>query len=144
MPSKDQPDADEFDVGDIQTAPPMEDLEFEITESDDSEVIDPPPITLLAQTSSVWIYDATCASGATTSFAIPITAYGWHTRLGYFRANGARIGLSPIFDWNRSFYAGSRPSVRFRGRLPAGTKDLRAFWWYDGSSTWWNKRTMTC
>ena len=144
MPGTDAIDVGESEVGDIHTAAPMQDLELEIVESDDSEVIDVPPITVLSLTSSVWIYNASCGDGAHTSFAIPITAYGWHTRLGYFRADGGRIGLSPIFDWNRSFYAGSRPSVNFTGRLPAGTKDLRAFWWYDGSATWWNRMSISC
>lgn len=62
-----------------------------------------------------------------------------------FRANGGRIGLSPTFEWNRSFYAGSTPSVRFRGPLPAGTKELGAYWWYEGSSTiWWNRKEINC
>lgn len=143
MPTK-KSNGEDLDVGDIQAAPPTQDLAIEITESEDSKIVEAPPITVLAQTSSVWIYNATCAGGATTSFAIPVNAWGWHTRLGYYRANGARIALSPIFDWNRSFYAGSRPAVRFSGRLPVGTKDLRSFWWYDGSATWWNQKTMTC
>ena len=144
MRTNDQPDASEFDVGDILTAPPTEGLDLQISEADDSEIIDAPPITLLGQTSSVWIYDATCANGVTTAFYIPITAYGWRTRLGYFRADGYRIALTAIFDWNRSFYAGSRPSLRFYGRLPLGTKDVRAFWWYPGSTTLWNRKTMPC
>lgn len=74
MPSRKKTEASEFDVGDIQTAPPMEGLELKIAESDDSEVIDIPPITILAQTSSVWIYRASCRSGATTSFRLPISA----------------------------------------------------------------------
>lgn len=134
----------EFHVGDLLTSPALEGIEVDIAEVEGAELMLTPPVTVLARTTSVWIYDASCSRGATTSFAIPVTAYGWHTRLGYFRANGARIGLSPIFDWNRSFYAGSRPALRFNGRLPTGTKDLRAFWWYDGSATWWNSKSMAC
>ncbi|MFF3676249.1 hypothetical protein ACFYYS_20060 [Streptomyces sp. NPDC002120] len=135
---------DELEIGDLLTAAPLDGLDVEMVVADDSEHIEVPPITVLTQNDDVLLYDVNCATGATTKFAIPITAWGWKTRLGYFRANGTRIGLGPTFEWNRSFYPGSNPSVRFRGTLPPGTKDLRAFWWYDGGQTWWNKKVINC
>ncbi|MEU8677995.1 hypothetical protein [Streptomyces sp. NPDC048560] len=135
---------DDLAISDLLTAAPLEGLDVQLVAGDVEEV-PAPPITLLSQTGTVSIYDVNCATGASTKFLIPITAWGWKTRLVYFRANGGRIGLSPIFEWNRSFYAGSTPSVRFRGALPAGTKDLGAYWWYEGSSTiWWNRKAINC
>jgi hypothetical protein len=144
MSAQEMSKTDELEIGDLLTAPPLEGLEVEMLVAEDSEDIEVPPITVLDQTNDVLIYAVHCATGATTKFQIPVNAWGWKTRLGYYRANSARIGLSPIFEWNRSFYPGSNPSVRFRGALPAGTKDLRAFWWYGGGTTWWNRKTINC
>ena len=99
---------EDVDRGDIATA--VGDVEGEFQEEDPS-LPGLPPVQILGQTSSVWIYSVSCATGASTSFALPITAWGWCTRLGYYRADGGRIGLSSIYEWNRSFYAGSRPSA---------------------------------
>ncbi|MFI5665520.1 hypothetical protein [Streptomyces sp. NPDC051704] len=134
----------EFEIDDLLTAAPLDGLAMEMAVADDSEEIEVPSIGVLAQTSTVVIYDVDCTAGATTKFLIPVLAWGWKTRLGYYRTDTGRIGLSPIFNWNRSFYPGSNPSVRFRGRLPTGTKDLRAFWWYDGGPTWWNSKAIDC
>lgn len=97
------------------------------------------------QTSSVSIYRVTCGGGATTSISIPINAWSWHARLGYYRANGSRIGWSGVWDSNRSFYPGYVVAAQFVGRIPAGTRDLRAFWWYDGAgNSWWNQVRIAC
>jgi hypothetical protein len=137
-------DMDGLEHEDLFTAPALEGLDVAVGVADDSEEIAAPAVSVLAQSSSVSIYDVTCAGGATTKFLIPVLAWDWQTRLGYFRADGSRIGLSPIFYWNRSFYPGSNPSVRFNGRLPLGAKDLRAFWFYSGGPTWWNRKSIAC
>src|SRR3954468_11897178 len=84
----------------------------------------------LGQSSAVHVYDVGCGTGAGTSITMPVNAFGWHCRLGYFRADGGRIGLSVIVDFMRSYYPPSVVRARFNGRLPSGTRDLRAFWWY--------------
>jgi hypothetical protein len=69
----------------------------------------------------VKIYRVSCASGASAQFTIPITAYYWHARLGYYRSDGSRIGFSQIVEWPRSFYgSGCKPTGAHTGK-PAPT-----------------------
>ena len=142
MTTQETSKAGELSTVELLALPSLEGLDVEMVVADDSEDIS--VAVAGGQTDDVLIYDVQCRGGATTKFQIPVNAWGWKTRLGYFRANGGRIGLSPIFEWNRSFYPGSNPSVRFRGALPAGTKDLRAFWFYETGPTWWNRKRINC
>lgn len=126
---------------------PLGDSELPITTEVGIELGE--PIQVLAQTSNVRFYSISCSGGATSTFRLPVTAYDWHLRFGYFRADGSRISLSTILHWHRSFYAGSVLTGRCSS-LPAGTKDLRAFWWHgnaqDGTigEIWWNRIRTNC
>lgn len=118
-------------------------------EGDALEVEEPEPDdpSVAYQTTRVRLYDVSCSGGASTSLLVPVTAFGYHARLGYFRRNGSRIGLSPIWDRPGSVYAGVTLRVRFNGRIPAGTKDLRAFWWYGSAGdgpVYWNRVATDC
>jgi hypothetical protein len=125
--------------------PRAEVIEMEVS-SEIEEV--PAEFEATAQTSAVEIFSVSCGAGASSRFRLPITAFYWHARLGYFRADGGRIGLSPIIEWPRSFYAGSVLSARWNGSLPRGLRDLRAFWWYgtepSSGPTYWNRKSQRC
>lgn len=131
-------------VSEIHDAEPSHECQFQIEPEVDAEIAEVDLISVLAQTSAVSLYRASCSTGVGTSFRIPVLAWNWHTRLGFYRGNGARISLSPIHNWNRSYYPGSRPGLWFGGRLPSGTRTIRAFWWHDGSATWWNDAPISC
>lgn len=119
-----------------------------VTAEDDGEIEE--LLQILSQTSSVKFYSVACSSGAIATFRLPVTAFGWHARFGFFRADGSRISLTGIIDYQRSYYAGSVLKAQCTGRLPAGTKDLRTFWWYgsrqDGTigEIWWNRIGINC
>lgn len=70
------PTTDETDIGDLMTAAAMDDLEVEIFEADDSDAPDQLPVSVLSQTTSVQLYDESCAAGITTKFLIPVMAWG--------------------------------------------------------------------
>jgi hypothetical protein len=137
--------------------PELDLLEMEVESSsepadaEEPETVDAPVAGegIAGQTGSVRIYDVGCSTGAGTSFLLPITAFYWNARLGYFRSDGSRIGLSSIVRIPRSYYAGVTLRARFNGRLPAGLRDLRAFWWYGppeelGGPVYWNRISHKC
>jgi hypothetical protein len=131
--------------------PQAEVLEFETEASEEPAESEEESegLHVTGQTGSVRIYSVGCSTGASTSFSLPITAFYWSVRLGYYRADGGRIGLSSIIRYPRSYYAGSVLSGRFNGRLPAGLRDLRAFWWYGAPEdtpgpVYWNRVNQSC
>jgi len=106
-------------------------------------------LSIRGQTGSIRFYEVGCASGATTTFSLPTTAFYWNARLGFFRADTGRIGLSGIAAFPRSYYAGSVLKARFSGRLPSGMAELRAFWWYGApgdapGGNYWNRVAARC
>jgi hypothetical protein len=126
-------------------------MEVESSEEPDSQALATAELAAATggRTDSVRIYGVGCATGATASFRIPLQAFYWHARLGYFTQAGQRIGLSPIIEFPRSYYPPSTPAARWNGKLPTGTKDLRAFWWYGApgdppSGVWWNRVALNC
>jgi hypothetical protein len=101
----------------------------------------------LALSSQPEIFDVSCSGGASAKFTIPINAYSWHARLGYFRPAGNRFAWSQIVDWNRSFYPGSVIQARWNGTLPRPLGEIRAYFWYgdtgDGPS-YWSAKSVKC
>ena len=102
----------------------------------------------LGLTHEVVITRADCASGAESKYTLPVVAFQWNARFGFYTAAGGRIALSGIAVFPRSYYSGSVLRVTYPYRLPAGTKAVRAFWWYgttgDYGPTAWNSKRSNC
>jgi hypothetical protein len=141
---------DESEVREIQDpdGPDLVEMETEASEEVADDEAPGDPHADFGLTGAVHIFNVGCSTGATTSFSVPINAFYWSTRLGYYRSDGSRIGLSPIVYWARSFYPPSVLTARFNGHIPSGTRDLRAFWWYgppgEASPPWWNHVSVNC
>jgi hypothetical protein len=123
--------------------------EIEGADEDDGGVEGESPEQVEGLTGNVRLYDVSCTKGAGTAIAVPINAFYWNARLGYYRSDGGRIGLSPIAAYRASAYPGVTIRARFNGRLPAGLRDLRAFWWYGAPGdtpgpVYWNHVGCRC
>jgi len=107
------------------------------------------PVTMLGQTNRVKVFSISCTDGASSSIYTPEPGWRLNVRLGFFRANGARLGLSRIYYWDGAVPGNTGRQVRVSGSLPTGTKQVRGFWWYGQpgaptSTTWWNHASCAC
>lgn len=107
------------------------------------------PIEMLGQTNRVKVFSISCADGASSSLYTPEPGWRLNVRLGFYRANGARLGLSRIYYWDGAVPGNTGRQVRVSGYLPAGTKQVRGFWWYGQpgaptSAIWWNLAACNC
>jgi hypothetical protein len=109
---------------------------------------DDAPVVILGQTNRVKVYAISCRGGATSSFYTADAGWGLNLRFGFFRANGARLGVSRIFTWDRAIAINDGYSWAVRGSLPAGTKQVRGFWWLSepngSATTYWNAANCNC
>jgi hypothetical protein len=104
---------------------------------------------VLGETNRVKVYSVVCGSGATSSFYTLEGGFRLNARFGFYRANGVRLGLSSIFYWDGVIGPNVGRSVRVNGYLPAGTKEVRGFWFFGepGSPTgptWWKGTRANC
>jgi hypothetical protein len=103
------------------------------------------------QTGHVRLFNYGCQTGASASFELPIQAFFWNACLGYADRSGRMIPprFSPHATWPASYSPGTTLTGIWRGVLPRGTYELRAWWWYgaEGDSVpglWWNRVYVNC
>lgn len=101
------------------------------------------------RTDSVRFEGVSCAGGVTVKFTVPITAFGWRSRLRSYNAQGGFIGQSQIVELNGSYPSGTAIVVSYRGPFIRGTKEIRAYVWYgnpaQGEGTmYWNLKRINC
>lgn len=133
--------------------PSLDGLEFErVTGAENEEVIaDDTPFVVFGQTNRVKVYNIVCSgtgAGATSSFYTADAGWGLNLRFGFYTAAGGRLGLSRIFPWDRAIALNDGYSWRVKGYLPAGTKQVRGFWWLsqpnNGVATYWAAANCNC
>lgn len=135
----------------------LDGFEFAEVPESDSEIDKAQPsdredtVTILGQTNRVRIFNVVCSgngAGASSSFYVVGGGWGLNLRFGFYRADGARLGLSRIFYWDSAFGVNRGIQWRVNGFLPAGTKQVRAFWWFarpaTTQTTYWQAGATNC